>query len=208
METWRTTPDLEKEAWELLAFKWNLVPRQSRLHRETLSFVCFVLFCLLVFWDRVSVCSPGCPGTHSVDQAGLKLRNPPASASQVLGLKACATMTQPLKARLTEEKYKRNPVLKIQKQNKMKTNSRIGWDILERNWSRSREGSSPWGTSARRHEDRVVSRWSERNGRQKTSCCGPDLVQPAFCFSLTVADTDQIGCFEAVGPGSACFQFS
>jgi hypothetical protein len=33
----------------------------------------------------------GCPGTHSVDQAGLELRNPPASASQVLGLKACAT---------------------------------------------------------------------------------------------------------------------
>ena len=27
-----------------------------------------------------------------VDQAGLKLRNLPASASQVLGLKACATM--------------------------------------------------------------------------------------------------------------------
>ncbi|GAB1290706.1 Lysine-specific demethylase 7A [Apodemus speciosus] len=39
----------------------------------------------------VSLCSPGCPGTHCVDQAGLKLRNPPASASQVLGLKACAT---------------------------------------------------------------------------------------------------------------------
>ncbi|GAB1293072.1 Predicted gene 45861 [Apodemus speciosus] len=34
---------------------------------------------------------PGCPGTHSVDQAGLELRNPPTSASQVLGLKACAT---------------------------------------------------------------------------------------------------------------------
>jgi hypothetical protein len=41
--------------------------------------------------DRVSLCSPGCPGTHSVDQAGLELRNPPASASRVLGLKACAT---------------------------------------------------------------------------------------------------------------------
>jgi hypothetical protein len=27
---------------------------------------------------------------HSVDQAVLELRNPPASASQVLGLKACA----------------------------------------------------------------------------------------------------------------------
>jgi hypothetical protein len=26
-----------------------------------------------VFQDRVSLCSPGCPGTHSVDQAGLEL---------------------------------------------------------------------------------------------------------------------------------------
>jgi hypothetical protein len=42
---------------------------------------------ILVFQDRVSLCSPGCPGTHSVDQAGLELRNPPASASQLLGLK-------------------------------------------------------------------------------------------------------------------------
>ncbi|GAB1295607.1 Cullin-associated NEDD8-dissociated protein 1 [Apodemus speciosus] len=36
---------------------------------------------------EVSLCSPGYPGTHFVDQAGLELRNPPASASQVLGLK-------------------------------------------------------------------------------------------------------------------------
>jgi hypothetical protein len=36
--------------------------------------------------------SPSYPGTHSVDQAGLELRNPPAPASQVLGLKVCATM--------------------------------------------------------------------------------------------------------------------
>jgi hypothetical protein len=42
----------------------------------------------MVFQDRVSLYSPGCPGTHFVDQAGLELRNPPASASQVLGLKA------------------------------------------------------------------------------------------------------------------------
>jgi hypothetical protein len=48
----------------------------------------------LVFRDRVSLCSPGCPGAHSVDQAGLELRNPPASVSQVLGLKACTTTTQ------------------------------------------------------------------------------------------------------------------
>ena len=52
-------------------------------------FVCFA-FLFFVFGDRVSLYSPGCPGTHSVDQAGLKLRNLPASASQVLRLKACA----------------------------------------------------------------------------------------------------------------------
>jgi hypothetical protein len=68
---------------------------------------CFVLFfgfgfgfgfgfvCLFAFRDRVSLYSPGCPGTHFVDQAGLELRIPPASASQVLELKACATTAQP-----------------------------------------------------------------------------------------------------------------
>jgi hypothetical protein len=45
----------------------------------------------LVFRHRVSLCSPGCPGTHSVDQAGLELSNLLASASQVLGLKAFTT---------------------------------------------------------------------------------------------------------------------
>jgi hypothetical protein len=52
----------------------------------------FIYLFYFVFRDRVSLYSPGCPGTHSVDQAGLELRNPPASASPVLGLKACATM--------------------------------------------------------------------------------------------------------------------
>jgi hypothetical protein len=58
---------------------------------------CFLLLLFLfsspflVFQDRVSLCSPGCPGTHSVDQAALELRNSPASASQVLGLKVCTT---------------------------------------------------------------------------------------------------------------------
>jgi hypothetical protein len=56
------------------------------------SLVLRLFVCLfLVFRDRVSLCSPSCPGTHSVDQAGPKLRNLPASASQVLGLKACTT---------------------------------------------------------------------------------------------------------------------
>jgi hypothetical protein len=52
----------------------------------------FIYLFILIFQGRVSLYSPGCPGTHSVDQAGLELRNPPASASQVLGLKVCATM--------------------------------------------------------------------------------------------------------------------
>jgi hypothetical protein len=30
----------------------------------------FVGFFVVVFRDRISVCGPGCPGTHSVDQAG------------------------------------------------------------------------------------------------------------------------------------------
>jgi hypothetical protein len=34
---------------------------------------CFLgFFFFLVFRDRVSLCSPGCPGAHFVDQAGLK----------------------------------------------------------------------------------------------------------------------------------------
>ena len=40
------------------------------------------VFCFLFFQDRVSLYSLGCPGTHSVEQAGLELRNPPASTSQ------------------------------------------------------------------------------------------------------------------------------
>ncbi|GAB1286155.1 Probable ATP-dependent RNA helicase DDX31 [Apodemus speciosus] len=47
----------------------------------------------ILLCTRVSLCTPGCPGTHSVDQAGLELRNLPASASQVQGLQACATAT-------------------------------------------------------------------------------------------------------------------
>jgi hypothetical protein len=50
----------------------------------------FVLFCF-VFQDGVSLYSPGCFATHFVDQTCLELRNSPASASQVLGLKTCIT---------------------------------------------------------------------------------------------------------------------
>jgi hypothetical protein len=65
----------------------------TSLNIVCVQFFCYCFFVLfgLAFRDRVSPCSPGCPGTHSVDQAGLEPRNSPASASQVLGLKACAT---------------------------------------------------------------------------------------------------------------------
>ena len=51
----------------------------------------FVVVVVVVSPDRVSLCSPGCPGTLSVVQAGLELRNPPALASQVLALKVYST---------------------------------------------------------------------------------------------------------------------
>jgi hypothetical protein len=51
------------------------------------SRTCFYFLCFGFFFpDRVSLSNPGCPGTHSVDQAGLE----PASA-RVLGLKAYTT---------------------------------------------------------------------------------------------------------------------
>jgi hypothetical protein len=72
----------------------------SHKHNHFSEHSCFSSFwlfvCLFVcFQDRVSLYSPGCPGTHFVDQAGLELRNPPASASQMLGLKVCSTTAWP-----------------------------------------------------------------------------------------------------------------
>ena len=63
------------------------------MQKYILKYFCFIyLFCFFFFFrDRVSLCSPGCSGTHSVDQVGLELRDLPASASQVLRLKACTT---------------------------------------------------------------------------------------------------------------------
>ena len=61
------------------------------------SFPLFLFLFFLSFFfflDRVSLYNPGCPGTHSIDQAVLELRNPPVSASQVLGLKVCTTTAQ------------------------------------------------------------------------------------------------------------------
>jgi hypothetical protein len=50
-----------------------------------LFYFCFCSFFPPFFQDRISQCVPGCPGTYSVDQAGLKM----------LGFKPCATTTPP-----------------------------------------------------------------------------------------------------------------
>ena len=47
------------------------------------SFIPFFFF----FQESVFLYNPGCLGTHSVDQAGLKVRNPPDSVSWVLEIK-------------------------------------------------------------------------------------------------------------------------
>ena len=47
-----------------------------------------VSLCLVLFFpDRVSLCRPGCPGTHSIDKAGLELRDLPSSFSPSTGIK-------------------------------------------------------------------------------------------------------------------------
>jgi hypothetical protein len=86
---------------------------------------CFCLFVCLFFRDRVSVYSPGCPGTHFVDQAGLELINLPASASRVLELKAWATTPRWI-----------TPFLLALSLGEI-------WDILP-SWSESVTGSGLW----------------------------------------------------------------
>ena len=64
--------------------------KHSKCQKNLGTCVCVsVCVHMCVFQDRISLCRPGCLGTHSVDQAGLELGDLPASASQVLGLKAC-----------------------------------------------------------------------------------------------------------------------
>jgi hypothetical protein len=65
----------------LLTFTFIVIP---------IFYNCFLFACCFLR-QGFSLCSLGCPGTPSVDQTGLKLRDPPASAFQVLGFKPCAT---------------------------------------------------------------------------------------------------------------------
>jgi hypothetical protein len=63
---------------------WLILFKKNKIKCWLSSSFLFVL--LFAFRDTISLCCPGCPRVHSVDQAGLKLRDPPTSASQVPGL--------------------------------------------------------------------------------------------------------------------------
>lgn len=58
--------------------KWRIAESYSSLYL-------FFVFWFLIFQDSFSLCSPDCPGTYSVDQAGLERRNLSASAYKVVG---------------------------------------------------------------------------------------------------------------------------
>ena len=49
------------------------------------------MYTYIGFSRQVSLCIPGCPGTHAADQASPEFEDLLSSASRVLGLKACAS---------------------------------------------------------------------------------------------------------------------
>jgi hypothetical protein len=65
-----------------------VIDLQSRSRRDgsTVKSTCF--FCLFVFQVRVSLCSSGCPGAHSVDQGVLELKRSTCLCLQSAGIKA------------------------------------------------------------------------------------------------------------------------
>ena len=66
--------------WKKRLFEFSLI-LLVLLILFVVLFVCFVVFFCFIVGDRVSLGSPYCSGIHYVDQTGLKLRDPPTSAS-------------------------------------------------------------------------------------------------------------------------------
>ena len=74
-----------KSSWGEVIWWGGTYHRFFLLTNNKKAFCLFVWFLLEVeCQDRVSLCSPGSLGTHSVDKAGLELRDQHASASCVL----------------------------------------------------------------------------------------------------------------------------
>ena len=93
------------EPWQNIQFRIEYSTASYSVHLDLLwvsvnhhlllkmSF-CVAMFGLVWFFltEFLWTVSPGCPGTHSVDQTDFKLRDLPASFFWVMGSKACDTM--------------------------------------------------------------------------------------------------------------------
>jgi hypothetical protein len=98
---WRESNYLQRPMWVSAT---NTATEQSNRQNYYLPHYCTpniflksvcLFVCFSVFQNQDSLCSTGCPGTLSVDQAGFKPRDPPASASWVLELKVCTSTSHP-----------------------------------------------------------------------------------------------------------------
>jgi hypothetical protein len=66
-QTWKLVIDSLFSLFSYFLCVYEHLFSSSSINKITSNKVfCFVLF----FWGRVSLCSPGCPGAHSVDQTG------------------------------------------------------------------------------------------------------------------------------------------
>jgi hypothetical protein len=83
-----SSPSLLQILPQFLPYISSLLPASILGHTHSLFFCVCVWGVrggrqggLLLIQDKVCLCSPGCTGTHFVDQAGLKLGDLPALAS-------------------------------------------------------------------------------------------------------------------------------
>ena len=77
----RHTCEKKPDSAVLLALPWIPAPYKMGLKYMPVILALASSLLLFVFPDRVSLCSTGYPGTHSVDQAGLQIRDSADSAS-------------------------------------------------------------------------------------------------------------------------------
>ena len=72
-------PDLVKEYLKRIIYLCTLSNYKFTFKRLSVFLGEKLIFFVFVF-ETGFLCSPGCPGTHFVDQAGFELRYPPAFA--------------------------------------------------------------------------------------------------------------------------------
>lgn len=79
-------------AWSFCFFLPSAITSQILGFHSFISTCSFpkIHFFFESYRSRTFLSRPGCPGTHTIDQAGLDVRDPPTPA-RVLGLRVCAT---------------------------------------------------------------------------------------------------------------------